>query len=153
MECKHCGEKTPGILESNHCWCNHCGVSMETQIQYVPSYNNIHSAPRQQIYCRAKRFTKFVQRTCMEKQEVMSHIQKIVDLYSSFEFIWGSHKKLTKRIYFFAKPVMLKHICDLLFIKSENLPCLKDKNREIDQISELKKLRKTLAWKLFYRDL
>ena len=149
MECPHCHEKTPGINDNNHLWCDQCGVSMRKQFQYVASYNNQHSAPRQQIYSRVKRFTKYAQRMCHDKPEVMRHMQAILDTYSSFEFTWICHKNQSKRIYFFAKPVMLQACCKMLNIKSE-LPGLKDKNREKDQHGELDALQDTVSWKLVY---
>jgi len=151
MECSRCHQQTPGILEGNHLWCDQCGVSIRAQCEFVPSFHNKHSAPRQQIYCRAKRFTKYVQTTCSDEPDIMQHIHDILDLYSSFEFTWCVHKVLTKRIYFFAKPVMLQYCCELLKIKSQNMPCLKDKNREIDQMKELKNLRNTPSWQMIYQ--
>ena len=149
MDCPHCQQRTPGIVEQNHLWCDQCGVSIRKQCEYVPSYNNQHAAARQQIYSRVKRFTKYAQQMCRDKPQVMFQMQKILDTYSSFEFTWVCHKDQSKRVYFFAKPVMLQACCKLLKIKSE-LPSLKDKNREKDQHAELDALQTTITWKMIY---
>jgi len=78
----------------------------------------------------------------------ISNLPDILDLYSSLEFTWGCYKKKSKRIYFFAKPVMLQVCCGLLGMDTSSLPRLKDKTREKEQHEELASLQKTQAWSL-----
>ena len=144
MECPNCKEQTPGIIEGNHLWCNHCGVAIRSQCQYVPSYGNRHSCTKQ-IYSRVKRFTKYLQG--LANPNILSEIHAILDLYSSFEFAWSCNKTSSVRIYFFAKPVMVQAICSLLDIETDT-PSLKDKLREVIQHEELKNLQNTAAWKM-----
>ena len=146
MDCPHCKRSTPGIIDENRVWCNRCGTSIRQQFEFVPDYNNPHSAPRQQLYSRVRRFTKYIQKMCKGKAEVLESVGRILDIYSTYEFVWCCHKDLSRRIYFFAKPVMLQACCEVLDIKAE-LPSLKDKNREIDQHRDLKKLRDSVAWR------
>ena len=143
MECPTCKEQTCGIIDDNHLWCDKCGCSIRSDVEFIPSYQNNHNAPRQQIYNRRKRFTKYVQ--SLGLKDVLANIHAILDLYSSFEFAWVVHKNLSKRVYFYAKPCMLKVCCRMLEIYTP-LPGLKDKNRERDQFEELKELQTTQGW-------
>ena len=145
MECPHCKQQTPGIIDQNHLWCDKCGVSIRSHCEFVPSYNNCHYAPRQQVYSRVKRFMKFVRD--LANPLVIRKFDAIVDLYSSFEFTWTCNRESSKRIYFYAKCVMLQVCCELLDVKTE-LPKLKDRTREIDQHRELNILSKTEAFKV-----
>ena len=144
MECPSCKQTTSGIIEDNQLWCDKCGVSIRSNTQFVPSYNCRH-APSQQIYSRVKRFTKYLQRLAIPK--VLANIYAILDLYSSFEFTWGCNRDKSKRIYFYAKPVILQFICAILGIDT-TLPRLKDNLREIDQHRELAQLTKTAAFEM-----
>lgn len=150
MDCPHCHKTTPGIVDGNHLWCNMCGTSIRKQYQFVPDYNNPHSAPRQQLYSRVRRFTKYIQKMCRGNPDVLGSFNRILDVYSTYEFVWCCHKEMSKRIYFFAKPVMLQACCEILGIQAE-LPSLKDKNRELDQHVDLQKLRNSVAWKMINR--
>ena len=75
----------------------------------------------------------------------------ILDLYSKFEFTWTNSE--SNRIYFFAKPVMLRYCCEVLGLETDNLPSLKDKNRIKEQARELSNLKDGALWKNFYGDL
>jgi hypothetical protein len=143
MECPSCKAQTCGIVDANHLWCDQCGVAIRSQVEFLPSYQNCHNAPRQQIYNRRKRFMKYIQ--SLSIAPVLRNIHAILDLYSSFEFAWVVHNNLSKRTYFYAKPCMLKVCCQMLEIEC-TLPSLKDKTRERDQFQELKELRSTQAW-------
>ena len=145
MECPSCKEQTCGVVESNHLWCDKCGTAIRSDVEFLPSYQNNHNAPRQQVYNRRKRFTKYIQ--SLRLQPVLANIHAILDLYSSFEFSWVVHNDLSKRTYFYAKPCMLKVCCNMLEIDTP-LPSLKDKTRERDQFQELKELRTTQAWSI-----
>ena len=144
MECPNCKQTTSGIIEDNRLWCDKCGTSIREDTQFVPSYNTRY-APSQQIYSRVKRFTKYLQR--LKIPLVLANVYAIQDLYSSFEFTWGCNREKSKRIYFYAKPVILNFICKLLYIETE-LPCLKDHLREIDQYQELAILTNTTAFEI-----
>ena len=113
MECPNCNEQTPGIIEENRLWCDQCGQSIRSNIQYVPSYNQRFGVI-QQVYSRLKRFTKYMQ--VLKIPQVLADIYTILDLYSSFEFTWTCHGEMSKRVYFFAKPVMLQICCQLLIL-------------------------------------
>ncbi len=143
MECPACKETTSGIIEESSLWCDRCGSCIRMNYEYVTGFQNSHAAPRQQVYCRAKRFTKYIQSRCMGLPTVMQHIYDIVDLYSTLEFSWCCNRVLSKRIYFFAKPVMLRYCCVLLQVTTEGLPSLKDRNREITQFKDLVALTET----------
>ena len=143
MECPNCKEQTCGIIDDNHLWCDKCGSAIRSDVQFLPSYQNNHNAPRQQLYNRRKRFTKYIQ--SLGLQAVLTSIHAILDLYSSFEFAWVVHNNLSKRTYFYAKPCMLKVCCQMLQIDC-TLPGIKDKSRERDQFKELKEMTGTQAW-------
>ena len=146
MECPDC--KVYGIVDDNHLWCPQCGRCLREQVSFLPSYQNNHNAPRQQIYNRRKRFMRYIQSLAIPL--VLQNIHAILDLYSSFEFSWVVHNDLSKRTYFYAKPCMLKICCHMLEIDC-TLPSLKDKTRERDQFEELEKLTRTQAWHLSRR--
>lgn len=151
MQCASCHQQTPGIVDSNHLWCDQCGCSMADnyQLQHVSTFSNPHSASRKQIYCRVKRFAKFVPTVCKDV-EVLRNLQEILDLYSALEFTWIVEKEIKQRIYFFASKVMLQACCQILKIKPINLPSLKDTASEDDQHRQIEKLRKTKTWKILY---
>ena len=142
MQCSNCST-VGGIRDGNHYWCDSCGSSMKQEVQYVTGYCQSHYA-RSQIYCRVKRFGKYISRVCQDPT-VLNNYYKILDLYACFEFAWMRHIQESNRIYFFAKPVMLKMCCALLDITAD-LPGLKDKNRELDQLRELKNLQASREW-------
>ena len=137
MQCSTCGPVS-GIQADNHIWCENCGMAIKEEVKYVTGYCQSYFS-RSQVYCRVKRFGKYISRVSSDP-DVLQQYHRILDLYSCFEFAWGRHP--SRRIYFFAKPVMLKMCCDLLDIET-NCPGLKDKNRERDQLQELHTLRKT----------
>jgi hypothetical protein len=143
MECPSCHAQTPGIIDESSLWCDKCGTCIRANYVFVVGYHNRHTAPRQQIYCSAKRFTKYVQKHCSSMKHIMEDVNDIIDMYSSLEFAWCCHRSLSKRIYFFAKPVMLKFCCALLELSLEGLPKLKDKNREVVQFQDLLSLQGT----------
>ena len=146
MVCPHCGAATHGIEEGNHVWCDVCGRSMRESPMFVVGFHQSHSA-RSQVYCRRKRFAKYIQRVC-SKPAVLQNFYQILDLYSQYELVWT--RTPSKRKYFFAKPVMLKVCCQMLDIDTEGLPALKDINREVDQAGQLAELRATQLWRLSY---
>ena len=144
MECPVCKARTPGIIEDNALWCNQCGVRIQANTEFVPSYNQRYGVI-QQVYSRLKRFTKYMQ--LLNIPEVLADVYRILDLYSSFEFTWTCNRKMSRRIYFFAKPVMLRMCCKLLHIECA-LPGLKDKMREREQYCELLALMETATFKI-----
>ena len=151
MECPACHQQTPGIIDESSLWCDKCGARIREHYVFVVGYGNRHSAPRQQVYCRAKRFTKYVQKHCASMKHIMEAINDIVDLYSALEFAWCCHRSLSKRIYFFAKPVMLKFCCALLELNLQGLPKLKDKNRELVQFQDLSNIKDTPTFRVMDR--
>lgn len=147
MECSHCGVTNIGIMEMNNIWCTQCGVSMKAKPQYIVGFNNQHYQPKQQVYDRLKRFAKWTLDR-VERKDVLRSMRAIMNYFSCYEFVWHVHKELTNRIYFFAKPTMLKVCCKQLGIPIEGLPSLKDPERERDQFEQLGRLVKTTAWAL-----
>ena len=147
MDCPGCGSKNSGVLEMNNIWCQSCGQSIRKVVKYVVGYNNQHYCPRQQVYNRLKRFAKWVLIKC-PREDVKMSMRQIMNYFTCYEFTWHIHKKLTKRIYFFAKSVMLKVCCKHLGLPLSNLPSLKDSEREVDQMNQLAKLVDTPDWKL-----
>ena len=139
MQCPNCGPVS-GIYDENHVWCEGCGQSMKSQVHYVTGYCQSYFS-RSQVYCRVKRFGKYISRVTSDPN-VLQQYHRILDIYSCFEFAWGRHIGESRRIYFFAKPVMLKMCCSILQIETDS-PGLKDKNREREQIAELNTLRLT----------
>ena len=144
MICSHCNTETNGIRDDNALWCDGCGHAIKSEIQFVTGYCQSHSC-RTQIYCRVKRFGKYISKICSD-YSVLQRYHDILDLYSCFEFAWIRNKIVSKRIYFYAKPVMLKICCELLKLETQNLSGLKDKSREADQLIELNNLIKTAAY-------
>ena len=149
MKCPRCNTETLGIQDGVHLWCDGCGIALKSSPVYVTGYCQSHSC-KNQIYSRRKRFGKYLQSVCHQKP-VLHSFYDILDLYSRFEFSWTQSK--SKRIYFFAKPVMLRVCCELLGICTDNLPSLKDKNRVKEQANELATLRTSPVWKLMYGHL
>ena len=143
MECPNCNTVGSGIHDDNHLWCDNCGHAIKDEVQYVTGYCQSHFS-RSQIYCRVKRFGKYITRICSDLA-VLQRFHDILDLYSCFEFAWIRNIGDSTRIYFFAKPVMLKMCCMLLDIKAD-LRGLKDQNRELDQLRELKTLVDSREW-------
>ena len=137
-------------MEMNNIWCTHCGISMRRAVKYVMGYNNQHYCPKQQVYNRLKRFSKWILEN-VQRSDVRSAMRIIMSYFSCYEFTWHCNKKLTKRIYFFAKPVMLKVCCKHLGICTDGLPSLKDIERETDQMEQLTRLKKTSAWDLVFQ--
>ncbi len=148
MECPECGIKVVTIHENNHLWCAICGTSCKEQPKYVVGFNNTHYIPRQQIYNRQKRFNKWVLLKCGDRADILGKMRAILNHFRCYEFTFHIRGDLTKRIYFFAKSVMLKVCCDHVGVSTEGLPTLKDINREIDQKCELEKMHKTSDWKM-----
>ena len=142
MQCPYCNT-VGGILDGNDVWCDTCGRSIKQEMQYVTGYCQSHFS-RSQVYCRVKRFGKYITRVCRDPA-VLQYYYDILDIYSCFEFAWMRHLQQSNRIYFFAKPVMLKVCCEILSIKA-SLVGLKDRNRELEQLRELKSLQTTAAW-------
>ena len=145
MECPHCQENTSGVLESNFMWCTNCGAMISKQILFLPSYQNKHHAPRQQIYSRSKRFKKWLME--LKMPVLLLNLHAILDIYSSFELAWVNNQDLTERTYFYAKPCMLKTCCDVLQIDAD-IPAIKDKNRQECQLDEMSRMKETLSFKL-----
>ena len=147
MECPNCNTVGSGIRDGNHLWCDNCGHAIKDEVQYVTGYCQSHFS-RSQIYCRVKRFGKYITRICSDLA-VLQRFHDILDLYSCFEFAWIRNIGDSTRIYFFAKPVMLKMCCMLLDIEAD-LRGLKDKNRELDQLRELKTLVDSREWQTMH---
>ena len=147
MDCSHCGTKVRGIYEMNHIWCSQCGQSLKEQPEFVVGFQNPHYVPRQQIYNRQKRFAKWALNKCAARSDVLKEMRNILNYFSCYEFVWNCHKQISKRIYFFAKPVMLQVCCNHVGVSQKDLPCLKDGTREVDQKIDLKKLFETSSWK------
>ena len=147
MECPNCNTVGSGIRDGNHLWCDSCGHAIKHEVQYVTGYCQSHFS-RSQIYCRVKRFGKYITRICPDLA-VLQRFHDILDLYSCFEFAWIRNIGDSTRIYFFAKPVMLKMCCMLLDIEAD-LRGLKDKNRELDQLRELKTLVDSREWQTMH---
>ena len=148
MICASCSAESTGIRDGNAIWCDNCGHVLKEDIQYVTGYCQSHSC-RTQVYCRVKRFGKYIRKVC-KGDSVLQRYHQIVDLYSRFEFSWLRNRHLSKRIYFFAKPVMLQMCCHELELECENFPRLKDKNREVDQLRELTEIRASKIWDQMY---
>ena len=145
MLCNSCSTEVSGIHDGNAIWCENCGTAIKQEVRYVTGYCQSHSC-RTQVYCRVKRFGKYISRVTKDPS-VLQHYHKLLDLYSCFEFAWIRNKQASSRIYFFAKPVLLKLCSELLNLKPQNLPRLKDKLRELNQIEELMSLKETIHWK------
>ena len=150
MECHSCGLKNVGILEMNNIWCTSCGISMKEKPQYVVGFQNQRYQPKQQVYDRLKRFSQWTFKR-VDRKDVLKNMRSIMNYFSCYEFVWHVHKELTKRVYFFAKCVMLKVCCKQLGIPIEGLPSLKDLEREADQMEQLERLVKTNAWTVVCR--
>ena len=145
MHCSFCNTDTSGIRDGNCIWCDGCGHALKSEIQFVTGYCQSHSC-RTQVYCRVKRFGKYISKICHD-YSVLQRYHDILDLYSCFEFAWIRNRMISKRIYFFAKPVMLKVCCNLLKLETQDMPRLKDKLRELEQKNELMSLKETAAWR------
>ena len=149
MICQHCNTETCGIQDEVHLWCDNCGRALRDSPVYVTGYCQSHSF-KNQIYSRRKRFGKYLRSVC-HNSSVLHSFYDILDLYSRFEFTWI--RSDSKRIYFFAKPVMLRFCCEMLGLCTDNLPSLKDKNRIKEQARELSILEGGPLWKLMYGHL
>ena len=149
MLCDRCNTEVYGINDDNATWCENCGHAMKQNVQYVTGYCQSHSC-RTQVYCRVKRFGKYVSRVTKDAS-VLQHYHQLLDLYSCFEFAWSRNRDKSVRTYFFAKPVLLKKCCELLKLKPQKLPALKDLLREKDQFGELKVLQQTIEWKSMHQ--
>jgi len=149
MICPSCNTETFGVQDEVNLWCDNCGHCLRDSPVYVTGYCQSHSC-KNQIYSRRKRFGKYLQTVC-HQSSVLQSFYDILDLYSRFEFTWTQSE--TKRIYFFAKPVMLRFCCEMLGLDTDNLPSLKDKNRIKEQARELSTLRLCALWKLMYGHL
>ena len=145
MLCDCCNTEVFGIHSENMIWCDNCGSGIKQEVCYVTGYCQSHSC-RTQPYCRAKRFGKYISRVA-DDPSVLQHYHQLLDLYSCFEFAWQRDKESCSRTYFFAKPVMLKICCEVLKLKTQSLPRLKDRLREMDQIQQLMGLKSGEAWK------
>ena len=148
MFCTSCNTETFGVHESNTMWCENCGHALNNATDYVVGYCQSHSC-RNQVYSRVKRFGKYFKMVCHDIS-VLQRYNDVLDLYSCFEFVWIHYKGQSKRTYFFAKPVMLRLCCDILNIESNQIPSLKDKMREREQITELMALCNSRIWKALY---
>ena len=149
MFCNNCSTEVSGIQDDNAIWCENCGTAIRAEVQFVTGYGQSHSC-RTQVYCRVKRFGKYISRVTTDAS-VLQNYHRILDLYSCFEFAWQRNLKESSRIYFFAKPVVLKLCCEMLKLKPQNLPALKDRQRETDQIDELNWLKEQVCWKSMYQ--
>ena len=149
MICPHCNTETFGVQDDVNLWCDCCGNILRDSPVWVTGYCQSHSR-KNQIYSRRKRFGKYIRSVC-RKPSVLHKIYDILDLYSKFEFVWTNSE--SNRIYFFAKPVMLRYCCEALGLETDDLPSLKDKNRVKEQAEELSNLKTGPLWTSFYGDL
>jgi hypothetical protein len=147
MICSNCEKETEGVCEDNVIWCDCCGNAMKSSQVFVHSYCQSYGC-RTAIYNRRKRFEKYAR--SFWKTDIVTSFHKILDLYSSLEFVWTSSKCKSGRTYFFARSVMLGFCCDLLKLNVNNLPRLKDKQREKLQYSLLNKIIDSDIWKTVY---
>ena len=148
MICDRCNTEVFRIHDDNAVWCENCGSGMEEDIQYVTGYCQSHSC-RAQIYCRVKRFGKYVSRVTTESS-VLPHYNQLLDIYSCFVFAWSRNRDKSKRTYFNAKPVLLKKFCEVMKLITQKLPALKDCSRERDQFP-LGALQQTYEWKSMHQ--
>ena len=148
MLCPNCSTEVWGIRDDNAIWCDNCGTAIKEDVQYVTGYCQSHAC-RTQPYCRVKRFGKYITKVTNDTS-VLQHYHTILDLYSCFEYAWQRNLDKSTRVYFYAKPVLLRLCCDLLKLEPQNLPALKDKQRENDQIQELGWLRSLDCWQSMY---
>ena len=148
MLCGSCNTEVYGIYDDNAVWCDQCGHAMKSHIEFVTGYCQSHSS-RTQVYCRVKRFGKYIARVTTDAS-VLQHFHQLLDIYSCFEFAWDKNRDKSIRTYFYAKPVLLKKCCEIMKLEPENLPSLKDATRERDQFRELEVLAKTIEWKSMY---
>ena len=118
--------------------------------KYIQSYNNQHYVPRHQVYDRLKRFAQWTLAR-VKRPDIRSALREIMNHFSCYETTWHFRKDLTTRIYFFAKPVMLKVCCKHLDINTDGLPSLKDLDREADQMKQLVRLTKIPEWDWVYQ--
>ena len=102
MECPNCNTVGSGIHDDNHLWCDNCGHAIKDEVQYVTGYCQSHFS-RSQIYCRVKRFGKYITRICSDLA-VLQRFHDILDLYSCFEFAWIRNIGDSTRIYFSQSP-------------------------------------------------
>ena len=149
MLCDRCNTEVYGMHDDNAIWCENCGHGMKSDIKFVTGYCQSHSC-RTQVYCRVKRFGKYVSRVTKDPS-VLQHYHQLLDIYSCFEFAWDKNRPLSIRTYFFAKPVLLKKCCEVLKLKTQKLPALKDLCRERDQFRELESLQQTIEWKSMHQ--
>ena len=149
MICPSCNTETFGIQDEVNLWCDCCGNVLTDSSVWVTGYCQSHSC-KNQIYSRRKRFGKYLRTVC-HNSSVLHSFYDILDLYSKFEFTWTNSD--SNRIYFFAKPVMLRYCCEVLGIETDNLPSLKDKNRIKEQARELSNLKGGTLWKTMYSHL
>ena len=145
MLCDRCNTEVYGIHDDNAVWCENCGHAMKSDIQYVTGYCQSHSC-RTQVYCRVKRFGKYIS-SVTKDTSVLQHYHQLLDIYSCFEFAWSRNRDKSVRTYFYAKPVLLKKCCEVMKLKPQKLPGLKDLSRERDQFKELSNLQETYEWK------
>ncbi len=146
MICPSCNTETLGIQDEISLWCDNCGNVLQESPVFVTGYCQSHSC-KNQIYSRRKRFGRYLQTVCHDTS-VLHSFYAILDLYSKYEFTWTN--SASSRIYFFAKPVMLRYCCKELGLDVTGMPSLKDKNRIKDQANELSSLRKSSLWKKIY---
>ena len=149
MLCDRCNTEVYGMHDDNCIWCENCGHAMKTEIHFVTGYCQSHSC-RTQVYCRVKRFGKYVS-AHVKDHSVLQHYHRLLDIYSCFEFAWSRNRDKSIRTYFYAKPVLLKKCCEVMKLKSQKLPGLKDKCRERDQFRELAALQETIEWKSMHQ--
>lgn len=145
MLCESCNTEVYGMHDDNAIWCENCGHGMKHEVQYVTGYCQSHSC-RTQVYCRVKRFGKYLSGVTKDPS-VLQHYHQLLDIYSCFEFAWSRNREKSVRTYFYAKPVLLKKCCEVMKLKPQKLPGLKDKLRERDQFQELDSLQETYEWK------
>ena len=108
MVTKCCGAIS--AIAQNSEWCTACGTEIESQVQWVSSYNNPNSyRQRYPVYSRTKRFKEYIME--LKTPVIYWNFEPIMDLFGLLEFHWGI-KGAKNRKYFFNKACVLFYIVE-----------------------------------------
>ena len=105
--------------------CTDCGLVLPG-VQYVFSYNDMHSYKRIPVYSRLKRFRTFLR--ILNHPSVNMNFQHILDCFAKLEFHYMIFPP-SERQYFFNKNVTLLYILKHLDLSNKGIPSLKDSSR------------------------